>query len=104
MHIDDWLSGGSCMMSDDPVIKSLALFFEAFRMPARKKAEYIKLLQFNKFKCKFEGRTMYLTGCSRMVISGLLISLERGIACVRILILLLIGNSLESYYCWRQNI
>ena len=54
------------MMSDDPVIKNLALFFEAFRMPARKKAEYLKRLQFSKFKCKFEGRTMYLTGCSRM--------------------------------------
>ena len=66
MHIDDWLSSGSGMMSDDPVIKNLALFLEAFRMPARKKAEYIKRLQFNKFKCKFEERTMYLTGCSRM--------------------------------------
>ena len=66
MHIDDWLDSSSCMMSDDPVIESLALFFEVFRMPAWKKAKYIKLLQFNKFKCKFEGRTMYLTGCSRM--------------------------------------
>ena len=46
--IDDWLSSGSGMMSDDPVIKNLALFFAVFRMPARKKAKYIKLLQFNK--------------------------------------------------------
>ena len=66
VFIDDWLDSGDCMMSDDPVIESLALFFEVFRMPAWKKAKYIERLQFNKFKCKFEGRTMYLTGCSRM--------------------------------------
>ena len=64
--IDNWLNGGSCMMSDDLVLESLALFFEVFRMPAWKKVKYIRLLQFYKFKCKFEGRTMYLTGCSRM--------------------------------------
>ena len=66
MHIDEWLDGRSCMMSDDPLLESLALFFEVLRMPTWKKAKYIKLLPRNKFKCKFEGRTMYLTGCSHM--------------------------------------